>query len=61
LIGMDEICTYVRRSAPTVLRWIRCRNFPAWQDGRGCIWQSDRLLIDDWNRAQAENARRGAA
>lgn len=61
LCGMKEISGYVSRSAPTVLSWIKKRRFPAWQDGPGGVWMSDRNLIDDWNRAQVETWRKDVA
>ena len=48
LSGMNEICQYVRRSPATVLNWIRTRDFPAKKIGG--VWESDRVLVDEWKR-----------
>lgn len=50
LDGMAEICAYVRRSAPTVLRFIRERGFPAKKesDGRGGVWTASKKAVDRW-------------
>jgi uncharacterized protein (DUF3820 family) len=57
---MNEICQYVRRSPDTVLNWIRTRDFPAKKIGG--VWESDRVLVDDWKRGlivpQKEGARK---
>jgi hypothetical protein len=50
LIGMSDICAYVRRSEKTVLDLIRCESLPARKIGG--IWESDRQLIDEWRRAR---------
>jgi hypothetical protein len=46
LVGMAEICEYVRRSDATVLKLIRDEGSPAKKIGG--IWESDKLLIDEW-------------
>jgi hypothetical protein len=51
LSGMDAICLYVHRSAPTVLQWIRSRNFPAAQLNQR-TWTSSKAMIDEWNKHQ---------
>lgn len=50
LVGMKEICGYMRRSEATVLELIRDCEFPA-KKIRGC-WESDTGLIDRWRREQ---------
>lgn len=48
LVGMTEISGYMRRSEKTMLDLIRFEGFPARKVGG--IWESDRLLADDWRR-----------
>jgi len=50
LIGMKEICGYLRKSEVTVLDMIRSYGLPA-KKVRGYIWESDTDLIDQWRRA----------
>jgi len=52
LSGMDEISDYARRSAVTLLDWIRNMSFPATKIGG--IWESDTCLIDQWRREQIQ-------
>ena len=50
LQGMKEICRYMGRSEPTILRYVRNRNFPAAKlEGE---WVSDTGLIAEWRKAQ---------
>ncbi|MGE4193087.1 MAG: helix-turn-helix transcriptional regulator [Pseudodesulfovibrio sp.] len=53
LNGMNEICAYVGMSAPTILKWIRGKQFPAKQDARNCIWRSSKKKVDEWNERYA--------
>lgn len=55
LSGMSEICQYVRRSHDTVLNWIRTMDFPAKKIGG--VWESDRVLIDEWRRGEIQVTR----
>ena len=50
LRGMSEICAYVGLSAPTVLKYIREREFPAKLTKKGGVWISDKDLVDGWRR-----------
>lgn len=46
LVGMKEICNYLRRSEATVLNMIRDMDLPA-RKVLG-VWESDTGLIDEW-------------
>jgi hypothetical protein len=50
LIGMKEICNYVKKSEATVLYMIRVWGMPA-RKITGWVWESDTELIDNWRRA----------
>lgn len=52
LVGMKEICQFVRRSEPTVIVWIRDMDFPAKKIGG--IWESDKVLVQKWRRKYIE-------
>ena len=54
LQGMKEIRAYCRRSESTIMGWIQSRGFPASKIGGG-IWESDRVLIDQWRRKHIES------
>jgi predicted DNA-binding transcriptional regulator AlpA len=54
LMGMKEICAYVGKSVNTVKTLIRDEGFPAVQIGG--MWESDCQMIDQWRRAQIEQA-----
>jgi predicted DNA-binding transcriptional regulator AlpA len=54
LQGLKEICAYVGKSANTVKKLIREAGFPAQQIGG--VWESDRMLIDDWRRHEIQKA-----
>ena len=49
---MAAICKYMNRSEATILSYIRKREFPATKLADGNIWESDKLLINDWRRDQ---------
>lgn len=55
LVGMAEIAGYMRRSEKTMLDLIRLEGFPARKIGG--IWESDRVLADDWRRLRINQAR----
>ncbi|GAB6113424.1 helix-turn-helix domain-containing protein [Desulfomicrobium salsuginis] len=55
LSGLEEISQYARRSKATVLDWIKNEDFPAAKLGR--VWESDRLMIDEWKRERIEMSR----
>ena len=46
LQGMKEICRYMGKSEPTILRYIYTMNFPARKVGG--IWLSDMDMIKAW-------------
>jgi len=48
LQGMKEICRYMGKSEPTIIRYIRYRGFPAKKVGGE--WVSDAALIATWRR-----------
>jgi len=48
LSGMNEICLHVKRSAPTVLDWVRAYGFPARK--LNGAWESDTELVDKWRK-----------
>ena len=52
LVGMKEICQYVRRSEPTVLDMIRTCEFPAKKIGGQ--WESSAKLIEKWKVSQID-------
>lgn len=54
LLGMKEICDYIRRSEATVLKMIRDYGFPARKIEER--WVSDRRLIDRWLRGEIGKA-----
>lgn len=54
LEGMNQICDYVVKSAPTILKWVRGRKFPARQDGPNCTWRSSKKAIDEWLEKDAK-------
>ena len=54
LIGMKEICQYMRRSEASVLMLIRTEEFPAIKVGG--IWESDTEEIDLWRRGLIRKA-----
>ena len=48
LTGIKEISDYVRRSWPTIHKWIENDNFPATKiDG---VWESETHLIAKWRK-----------
>ena len=49
LVGMKEICGYVKKSEATVLDMIRAQGMPA-RKISGWVWESDTDLIDQWRR-----------
>jgi|GEM_PF-2247618 len=57
LSGMAEICAYVRRSEKSVLDLIRYSEFPATKIGG--IWESDKLMVDEWRRRRIVMDERG--
>ena len=48
LQGMKEICRYMGKSEPTILRYIRHLNFPA--NKVNGEWVSDAALVAEWRR-----------
>ncbi|MFH1241286.1 MAG: hypothetical protein V1689_02885 [Pseudomonadota bacterium] len=50
LSGLGAISTYVNRSVPTVLDWIKNLGMPAKK--LGGIWESDTALIDNWHKEE---------
>lgn len=55
LVGMKEICTYMRRSEATVLKLVQeYEDFPAKKING--IWESDKTMIDVWRRKQLQGA-----
>lgn len=57
LVGMKEICAYMRRSDRTVRKLIRLHGFPAVKiEGE---WVSDSELISLWLREKIKDVRHG--
>lgn len=54
LQGMKEICRYMGRSEPTIIRYIRVMGFPA-KKVNG-VWISDVELIKEWRRGLIEKS-----
>lgn len=50
LSGMGEITDFVNRSAPTLLKWKKERNFP--MEKINGVWESDTELILEWRKSQ---------
>lgn len=48
LQGMKEICRYMGKSEPTILRYIRQLGFPA--NKVNGEWVSDAALVAEWRR-----------
>ncbi|MDL2226557.1 hypothetical protein LJB86_02740 [Deltaproteobacteria bacterium OttesenSCG-928-M10] len=46
LMGMKEICRYMGKSEPTIIRYIRVMGFPA--NKVSGVWVSDTELIKAW-------------
>ncbi|MDR2947170.1 MAG: helix-turn-helix domain-containing protein [Candidatus Adiutrix sp.] len=49
LMGMKEICRYMDKSEPTIIRYINTMSFPA-KKVNG-VWLSDAGLIREWRLA----------
>ena len=48
LQGMKEICRYMGKSEPTIIRYVRTMNFPAAKVNG--VWVSDTALVAQWRR-----------
>jgi len=47
LTGMKEICSFLKLSPPTVLKWIR--EYPDFPIRKAAgVWVSDRELLQEW-------------
>jgi len=59
LSGMDAICAYFGRSAPTILKLVREEQFPA-EKIMG-VWESEKSLIEIWRLRKIEGRKEKAA
>lgn len=48
LNGMKEICQYLGKSEPTVLKWARDMGLPIKKTGDNGVWVGSRTKIDAW-------------
>ena len=55
LQGMKEICRYMGKSEPTIIRYVRTMNFPATKVNG--VWVSDAALVAEWRRRLIDNGK----
>lgn len=54
LVGMKAICQHMAKSETTMLKIIRCENFPATKISGE--WVSDRKLVEEWRQNKIRQA-----
>jgi len=52
VLNMDEACQYLRVAKPTLYKYIRTGQIPAFKMGR--VWKFDRDTLEGWVKNQVQ-------